>query len=74
MSEFGARLKIARKSKKLKQREIADCLSMTERAYRAWEGGSREPSIDKLIVLADYFDVTLDWLCGRVPEEPFGGR
>lgn len=35
------------------------------RSYQAYEGGDREPSIQYLIALADFFDVTLDYLMGR---------
>ena len=49
-----------------KQREVAEALGIKTRSYQAYEGGTREPTINTLIQLADYFDVTLDYLTGRV--------
>ena len=35
------------------------------RSYQAYEQGTNEPNIEKLILLADFFDVSLDYLMGR---------
>jgi transcriptional regulator with XRE-family HTH domain len=40
-------------------------LQMPHNALREWEKGKANPSLDALIKLADYFCVSLDWLCGR---------
>lgn len=34
-------------------------------AYQRYEYGTREPAYQKLIALADFFDVSLDYLTGR---------
>ena len=44
---------------------MAEHLGIQLRSYQAYEGGTREPCIDVLIALADYFQVTLDQLVGR---------
>lgn len=62
---FGIRLKELRQMKKLKQTELAEILNVTYRAVQNYEAGNREPNIDKLIFLADYFNVSLDYLVGR---------
>jgi transcriptional regulator with XRE-family HTH domain len=65
MSNFPEILRKCRKAKKVPQREIATLLGINERALRNYEHGDREPNIDALITLADYFDVSLDYLVGR---------
>lgn len=65
MSQFSTCLRSIRMEKGYKQREVAEHLGIQLRSYQAYEGGTREPSIDVLIALADYFQVTLDALVGR---------
>ncbi len=62
---FGIRLRELRKASGASQVEIAKVAGVKERALRFYESGEREPSIDALIALADYFDVSLDYLTGR---------
>jgi transcriptional regulator with XRE-family HTH domain len=47
---------------------MAAFLGITERGYQCYEQGEREPPIAKLIALADYFDVSIDYLVGRSDE------
>ena len=65
MSDFPARLKAIRRQRGKTQRELAEYLGMTIRSYQFYEGGEREPPIDKLIAIADYLDVSIDELVGR---------
>lgn len=62
---FSSRLKELRTAQKLKQSEISKHLGITIRAYQYYEAGTREPDIRTLCALADYFNVSLDYLCGR---------
>ena len=65
MCPFHIRLKeIREKSGKL-QREAADAAGVQPRTYQFYESGRNEPNIAKLIALADFFDVSLDFLMGR---------
>lgn len=59
------RLTSLRKSKKKTQQDIADYLGVTRPAYTAYERGTRHPDYDTLQKLADYYDVTTDYLLGR---------
>ncbi len=68
MTEFSQRLKEIRKASGKKQREAAEFLNIKLRTYQGYEMQETEPSIKKLIALADYFDVTLDYLVGRTDE------
>ena len=62
-------LKNLRKVKKATQKEIADFLGVSNSAYSQYETGTREPSLDILTKLADYFNVTIDDILGRSEEE-----
>ncbi|MDR1939253.1 MAG: helix-turn-helix transcriptional regulator [Clostridiales bacterium] len=62
---FCNRLKSCRKALSLTQKETANGLQLTERAYQHYEAGTREPGLTMLVKLADFFDVSLDYLVGR---------
>lgn len=64
------RLVELRKARRLTQKQVAEGTHITEVAVQNYESGRRKPSYDILIALADYFDVSLDYLVGRsdVPE------
>lgn len=66
---LGERLKDLRKSKKVTQDEVAKVLKITRGAYSHFENNRNEPSLDLLNKLADYFDVTSDYLQGRTDEK-----
>lgn len=68
MTEFFIRLKEIRVDSRMKQREVAEYLGINLRTYQGYETGRSEPAIKKLIALADYFDVTMDYLVGRTDE------
>ncbi len=68
MVEFHVRLRQARMKSKKTQRETAELLGMKLRSYQFYEQGVAEPSIKKLILLADFFGVTADYLLGRTDE------
>lgn len=64
--DFSSRLKEIRKSKGLTQKQLAQALgAATERGIQSYELGEREPAFKQLLTLADYFDVSLDYLVGR---------
>ena len=65
MADFSQRLKELRKSKKLKQTEMATFLECTSRNYQDYEYGKVYPHILAIIKLADYFNVSIDYLVGR---------
>ena len=62
---MGAVLTGLRKEKKLTQQEIADKINVSQRTYAHYEKGDREPNIETMIRLADYYKVSLDYLTGR---------
>lgn len=54
-----------RKRKKLIQQNMADLLQITRSAYVRYEKGQNQPPNDALVKLADYFDVSTDYLLGK---------
>ena len=69
MPTFGEHLKSLRKVKKVTQKEVARVTGISERHYQDYEADKKKPGFDNLIALADYFDVSLDYLVGR-SEDP----
>lgn len=65
MAEFSERLKLLRKERKLKQREMATELGLALNSYQCYEYATRTPDFRGLIAIADFFDVSLDYLVGR---------
>jgi transcriptional regulator with XRE-family HTH domain len=65
MEIFAKRLKMLRKEKGLKQIDMAAMLNVTDRHYQRMEYGKVNVPALTLIALADYFDVSLDYLVGR---------
>ncbi|MDE7330288.1 MAG: helix-turn-helix domain-containing protein [Clostridia bacterium] len=63
--KFNERLKELRIMKCVSQQEVASFLGLTQKAYCFYELGTREPSLNTLSKLCDYFDVTSDYLLGR---------
>ena len=61
------RLKELRAERGLSQKDVSDALACSVTVYSRYETGAREPSIDVLIRLADFYGVTLDELVGRTP-------
>ena len=65
MSEFSERLKQCRQAKGLRQQDVAEQLGIIYRTYRRYESGETEPTIPIALQLADFFQVSLDYLSGR---------
>lgn len=59
------RLKELRLRDKKTQKELAAILGIDRTTYTKYETESSEPNLETLIALADYFNVSLDYLVGR---------
>lgn len=58
-------IRALRKSKEIDQKTLARKLGVTKQTVSNWENDNIMPSIEKLIQLADYFEVSTDYLLGR---------
>lgn len=65
MATLHERLQELKISRNLLQKDIAQAVGLSLRAYQYYERGERHPTANTLIALADYFDVSLDYLVGR---------
>ena len=54
-----------RSSQGITQKRAAEIAGVAERVYQSYEYGKVVPTVTVLIALADYFDVSLDYLVGR---------
>ena len=63
------RLKQCRTERGLTQNEVAIFCDITEKAYQNYERNRREPKLSILIRIADFYDVSLDYLVGRMNEK-----
>ncbi len=58
-------LRQQRVSRNFTRQQIADLLEISLRAYQTYETGTREPSINSLIKIADFYNISLDELVDR---------
>jgi Predicted transcriptional regulators len=65
MTTLSDRLIQLKIEKKLMQKDIASDNHISLRAYQYYERGDRLPDADVIIKLADYFEVSTDYLLGR---------
>ena len=65
MAEFRERLQLLRGEKKHTQASLGAQLGLSYRTVQSYEQGVRFPDFKGLLELADYFDVSLDYLAGR---------
>ncbi|WP_333604348.1 helix-turn-helix transcriptional regulator [Lactobacillus acetotolerans] len=66
---FPERLKEVRKAKKLSQRDLAQALSVSQQTIGSWEVGRSEPNTELLQRIANYFNVTVDYLLENEKEK-----
>ena len=62
---LGVRIKEMRKAHSLNQVEFAEKLSVTKQTVSNWENNNIQPSIEMLVKIADFFNVSTDYLLDR---------
>ena len=65
MAKFGELLAELRSDRQMTQRELADILYVTAGTISNYEKGVHLPDVEKLISIANYFNVSTDYLLGR---------
>lgn len=63
--EFRQRLQQLREKKRVSRKVLSELCGLSSDAVRRYERGEREPTMHSLIALAEYFNVTVDYLVGR---------
>lgn len=64
MEKFGERLKNLRLENNLGQIQLAKELDVGKSIISLWEQGKCEPTLSKLVVIAKFFGVSIDYLAG----------
>lgn len=65
MLNFNEHIRTLRINAGLSQRQLGEATGLSERGIQNYELGKRKPEFDALIKLADYFNVSIDYLVGR---------
>jgi len=68
MANLQERLRLLRKEKNLKQEDAARLLDISLSSYCRYEQGLRDPNAKVLWKIADFYEVTVDYLIGRTDE------
>lgn len=64
MDSFGERLRAMRQEKNIGQIKLAKELDVGKSIISLWEQGKCEPTLSKLVAIAKYFGVSIDYLAG----------
>lgn len=62
---FPQRLQALRERRRLSRRTLAELCGLSKNMISLYERGEREPSVEALVSLADFFEVPTDYLLGR---------
>lgn len=65
MGTFGRRLRTLRNRKRMTQKELGERFQLSESAIGMYERDQREPSLELVRQMADFFEVSIDYILGR---------
>lgn len=65
MKDIGIHIKEQREVKGLSQKELATKIGVKQNTISQYENNIKRPSYEILILIADFFDVSVDYLLGR---------
>ena len=68
-AERNMRLKALREDSDIKQRTIAEYLHIKQNTYSQYENGQRQIPIDMLIMLAEFYNTSTDYILGLTDEK-----
>jgi transcriptional regulator with XRE-family HTH domain len=71
MQILAKRLKELRESRRVYQKEMAEYLGLSPRGYQDYETNQNDPKLKTLIAIADYYNVSIDYLVGRTDAPDF---
>lgn len=63
--EFRKRLQRLRERKRISRKVLSELCGLNSDAIRRYERGEREPTMHSLVAIAEYFEVSVDYLVGR---------
>lgn len=63
-----------RKARGLSQQQLGEILGLTHKSISMLESGGRSTTIEKLVILAEYFQVSTDYLLGVTDDPAWRGE
>ena len=63
-NKFPERLRMLRERRRVSRYVVSELCGLNRSAIRRYERGEREPGLKELVSIADYFEVSLDYLTG----------
>ena len=64
---FRQRLQMLREKRRISRQVLSELCGLSSDAIRRYERGEAEPSVESLTLIADFFEVSVDYLLGREP-------
>ena len=62
--KYNERIREIREDNSLTQQKVADLLNIGQRTYADYESGKTRIPIDSLLILAEYYNVSMDYISG----------
>ncbi len=62
--KYNERIRELREDSLMTQQKVADLLNVGQRTYADYESGKTRIPVDSLMILAKYYDVSLDYITG----------
>lgn len=59
------RIRKLREQKNISQKQLADIMHISQSSISEYESGNQQPPLEMIVKLADFFDVSIDYLLGR---------
>ena len=63
--EFRQRLQQLREKKRISRKVLSELCGLNSDAVRRYERGEAEPTLHSIVAIAEYFEVSVDYLVGR---------
>ena len=64
------RIQSLRKARGITQEQLADAVGVSRQAVSKWEAGQSGPDLERIVAMAEYFDVTTDYLLRGIEPAP----
>lgn len=65
MEDFSVRLRKLREKRRMSRRTLGELCGLSKNRIGRYERGEQEPSLRAMVDIADFFEVSLDYLSGR---------
>lgn len=66
---FYQRLRDLREDKEINQKQVSEILNLAEKTYQRYERGENDIPLEKALILAEFYGVSLDYIAGRTNDK-----